>query len=251
MAKLLQPARHLDLEGAYNVRELGGYRTSSGRTTRWKTFLRADSPHRLTGESQSALLDYGVRTVIDLRRDVELEERPNVFAGSPGVAYHQQDIAGEKPMWELAGDPAPEDRTDRRAWGYAMTLDHRRTPIRETLATLSEPGARPALFHCAGGTDRTGIIAALVLGIAGVPSETIVEDYTLSARYLTEMYFAEWESPEEGFTWETYQARYCPPEVMQKTLQHLDEKYGGTEGYMRAIGLTTGQIDSLRNALVG
>ena len=251
MPRLLEPARHLDLEGAYNVRELGGYRTADGRSTRWRTFLRADSLHRLSDGSQAALLDYGIRAVIDLRRSVELEERPNVFAGSPGVAYHQQDIAGEKPMWELAGDPAPEDRTDRRAWGYAMTLDHRRTPIRETLATLSEPSARPALFHCAGGTDRTGIIAALVLGIAGVPPETIVADYTLSAKYLTEKYFAEEKSPEEGFTWETYQARYCPPEVMAQTLKHLEDQYGGTEAYARAIGLTNDQIGSLRNSLVG
>ena len=251
MARLLEPARHLALEGAYNVRELGGYRTADGRTTRWRTFLRADSLHRLSPGSQVALLDYGLRVVIDLRGNGELEERPNVFAGSSDVAYCQQDIDGTASKAEMVGSSPPDDRTKRRAWGYTVILDHRRTLIRETLAILSEPGAWPALFHCAGGTDRTGLIAALVLGIAGVPPETIVEDYALSARYLTDMYFADEESPEEGFTWEIYQARYCPPEAMVWTLKHLDEQYGGTEAYAREIGLTNDQIDRLRSALVG
>ncbi len=62
-----QPKRHLRLEGTYNVRDIGGYRTTDGRHTRWRRLLRADSLHRLTPASQAALVDYGVRTVIDLR----------------------------------------------------------------------------------------------------------------------------------------------------------------------------------------
>ena len=246
----LQPTRHLELEGTYNVRELGGYRTSDGRTTRWKTFLRADRLHQLSAESQAALIEYGLRTVIDLRGITELHERPDVFAGSSRVRYYHQALAGDTPAEELAGHPPPEDSTERRAWGYAVTLDHRGAQFRETLATLSDPAAQMALFHCAGGTDRTGITAALLLGIAGVPAETIVEDYALSARYLIDMYFAEYESPEEDFTWQQYQQKYCPPVVMEKTLQHLEERYGGVETYVRAIGLTKDQVNSLRNALV-
>src|SRR3954451_2943063 len=81
--------RHLDLAGTYNLRDTGGYRTLDGRTTRWHTFFRSDSLHRIPRAAQMTLLNYGVRTVIDLRRSDELHVAPNVFAGAPEVAYHQ------------------------------------------------------------------------------------------------------------------------------------------------------------------
>jgi len=77
--------RHLGLEGTYNLRDLGGYHTSDGRTTRWRTFFRSDSLRRLPLAAQATLLAYGVRTVIDLRRSDELHVAPNVFAGSSAV----------------------------------------------------------------------------------------------------------------------------------------------------------------------
>ena len=68
MDETLDPKRRLEIEGAYNVRDLGGYCTGNGCRTRWQRFLRADSLHQLSPSAQTALLDYGVRTVIDLRR---------------------------------------------------------------------------------------------------------------------------------------------------------------------------------------
>src|SRR4030095_14489658 len=75
-------SRHLGLAGTYNLRDTGGYRTLDGRTTRWLTFLRSDSLHRVPPMAQTTLLNYGVRTVIDLRRSDELHVAPNVFASS-------------------------------------------------------------------------------------------------------------------------------------------------------------------------
>ena len=257
MGEPLQPTRHLSLEGSYNVRDLGGYQTSDGRTTRWNVFLRADSMHKLPPKSQAALIDYGIRTVIDLRKSTELEEKPNVFSDpSPQVKYYHQELIGTQSMGEVADSPPPEDLPAKRAWGYAAILDHRSAQVRETLATLSAPGARPALFHCAGGTDRTGIIAALILGIGGVPAETIAEDYTLSARHLVHLFADEEKvqieagSPLKEYTWKRFREELCTPEVMLMMLQHLAEKYGGIEAYMRTIGVTDGQIGSLREAIV-
>lgn len=72
--------RQLSFPTCYNVRDLGGLNTAKGAITRWKAFVRADSLFRLTPESQQAFLDYGIRTVIDLRFINELEEEPNPFA---------------------------------------------------------------------------------------------------------------------------------------------------------------------------
>ena len=244
----MQLARHLDIDGAYNVRDLGGYPTSDGRQTRWKTFVRAASLHALQPASQSALIDYGIRTVIDLRRTRETEEAPNVFAGSSQVTYHHQNMLGD--------EPEPEDDSIERVEPakyitaiYRSWLDLRQPQIGRTLATLAEPESRPAIYHCAVGKDRTGVISALLLGIAGVPEEIIAEDYALSARYLLDRYFVK-EASNPGYTREDYQRESCPPDAMLKVLEYVNERYGGIEPYVRTTGLNSGQIESIRTALV-
>ena len=251
--RLLQAARHLDIDGAYNVRDLGGYPTLDGRCTRWKTFIRAASLHRLPPDSQAALVDYGIRTVIDLRRTHEVEEAPNVFAGSSQVTYHHQNMIGDEPLAGMADSVETGEPAERILAMYSSWLDLCQPEIRRTLATLAEPGARPAMYHCAVGKDRTGVISALLLGIVGVPADVIAEDYALSARYLLDRYFAEQASPEltpDNYTHEDYQRDFCPPDAMLKVLDYVDERYGGIEAYARTTGLRPGQIESIRTALV-
>ena len=177
--------RHLRLEGTYNVRDLGGYATVDGRTTRWKTLLRADGLDRLAPVSQRALIDHGIKTVIDLRRTTEVVETPDALADSPDFKYCHKNMAGDLIPEDESAVPI-ETRVGAEYWtaNYTARLDLRRAHIVEILAMLSSPGTLPALFHCAAGKDRTGVIAALVLGLAGVPAETIAEDYALTARYL-------------------------------------------------------------------
>ena len=243
--------RHLDLEGAYNVRDTGGYSTVDGRQTRWRTFFRADSLHMLTPGDRSILVGCGIRTVIDLRRTAETREAPNVFNDSSGVAYIHQDAFGSDPIHYDEELVSSEEPATRVAASYTAILDQRKSQIGRTLATLATPGILPAMVHCVGGQDRTGRITALILGLAGVPRETIVEDYALSARYVVKWYLD--ENPNlsaSDYTWQYYQAEFCPPEAMLKTLDHLDRHYGGIEEYVRSTGLTTGQIERIRCALV-
>ena len=82
MTKDITPVRHLGLAGTYNTRDIGGYPTTDGGSTRWQVFLRSDNMHALTAADQDALIDYGVRTVVDLRTTRETELTPNVFAKS-------------------------------------------------------------------------------------------------------------------------------------------------------------------------
>ncbi len=214
----MKPMRHLELEGIYNLRDLGGYETADGYRTRWKTFLRSDSVHRLSPASQEALIGYGLRTVIDLRREAEAEEAPNVFAKSDAVVYLHQNLKEHDPQAVVPETPADLDVPHFIAWAYtAKNLDLRHDRFRETLATLAAPGVLPALFHCSGGQDRTGMIAALILGNAGVPAATIAEDYALSARYLFARYLAQKADsgvPPEVDTWREYRSQFCPPEAM-------------------------------------
>ncbi|MCH6573488.1 MAG: tyrosine-protein phosphatase, partial [Proteobacteria bacterium] len=172
--------------------------------------------------SRAALIDYGIRTVIDLRRTHEVEEAPNVFAGSSQVTYHHQNMIGDEPLAGTADSVETGEAAERIPAIYGSWLDLCQPEIRRTLATLAEPGARPAMYHCAGGKDRTGIISALLLGIAGVPEDIIAEDYALSAQYLLNRYFANRpESNPGNYTMEDFQREYCPPDTMLTVLEHL------------------------------
>ena len=257
MAKL-KPTRRLDLDGAYNVRELGGYSTKDGLETRWKTFLRADSLHRLTKASQTDLLDYGIKTVIDLRESVELREQPNVFQCSPSISYYHRPLRGNNPYkkwWLFWNEPVDEhyqqldseDPSDRSARGIIGALENLKTEIYSVFTLLAEPSLRPVVFHCAAGKDRTGIVAALLLGIAGASSETIASDYSLSAQYLWEQA----SSTVPGASGqENYRREFCPPEAMLKGICHLKERYGGVENYLLDIGINYNRITSLKTSLV-
>jgi len=238
--------RHLNLEGTYNLRDMGGYPTLDGRAIRWRTFFRSDSLHRLPLVAQTALMGYGVRTVIDLRRSDEVQVAPNVFAGSPDMVYHHVSLLTDTPPIRRQ---APRPLTDT----YRVILDQRQEQLRQALATLATPGGLPAVVHCTAGKDRTGLIVALVLGLAGVSTATIVEDYALSAHYLVGPYLEEARQRAEknGVSWEWFQHQViCPPEFMHTALQYLDERYGGIAAYVHAIGLSDTQCIRLQEALV-
>ena len=246
------PRRRIEIEGAHNVRDIGGYETSDGRTIRWQTFLRADNVSTLPQHSQDTLTStIGVRTVIDLRRQVEIDGQPdNVLGRSPHVKYHNVDIVGDMVFDQVESE---EPRHKIRA-SYRNMLDRRGRKFGEALRVMAQPGALPAMYHCMGGQDRTGLISALLLGLAGVPKETIAADYTLTAEYRIFAYLG--PSPEvpdadpADYTPETYRARNCPPEVMLDTLEYLDDRHGGIEAFVRSAGVTDSDIAALRAALV-
>ncbi len=264
MTAELDPRRHLKLEGTLNTRDIGEYATSDGRQTRWGQFLRSDSLHQLSAKDQQDLLDYGVQTIIDLRKSVEIQNTINVFFGSDKVTYYHQNLCGDMMPREWIsskpGDGYPEwedlpqelEYVERKRWGYSVVLDKRASSVRDTLCTLAAPDTLPALIHCAGGADRTGLITALVLGIARVPAETIAQDYALTARFDLPSYLeAHPEIDPTSYTLKDHQRDTCNPAVMLAVLRDLDERHGGVEGYAQHCGMSQAEIDSLRDVLVG
>ena len=247
----LDPKRHLKLQGTCNTRDVGGYATRDGRMTRWGQLLRSDSLHQLSANDQQLLLDYGIRTVIDLRRSVEMQTEVNVFFGSDKVTYCHQNMAGDIALREREDMPRDLEYVDMSRWQYSVVLDKRPSQVRDTLCTLAAPGALPALIHCAGGTDRTGLITALVLGIAGVPAETIAEDYGLTARFNLPLWLESHpEIDAATYTWQDLQRDACRPEVMIAVLRDLVERHYDVEGYARHVGVSRAEIDAIREAMV-
>jgi protein-tyrosine phosphatase len=240
-------ARHLSLAGTYNVRDIGGYLSRAGRRTRWRTLLRVDSLHRLAAPDQAELLAYGVRTIVDLRHASELLGAPNVFAESDEVRYTHS--------------PLLEDPTTRPSSAasaslgelYRFALRTRGPQVAEIVGQLAQEDGLPALVHCTAGKDRTGLIVAPLLGLVGVPDETIAEDYALSSTFLQGDYFEEARLRAErvGIAWSEYQLRLvCPSSLMVDTLTWLDDAYGGTEAYLLGLGLAPQELAGLRERLL-
>ncbi|CAI8043649.1 Uncharacterized ABC transporter ATP-binding protein YknV [Geodia barretti] len=148
----LRASRHLDLEGAYNIRDIGGYETVDGRRTRPRTLFRSDSLHNLTPDSQRALVSEGLRTVVDLRVTESVSEHPNVFARSSEVDYRCVNVMGDEPLVEVSdirvsalGPDRPPDIyaaiIDRRRSGWARSSSSSRLPVRSPRSTTATPVA--------------------------------------------------------------------------------------------------------------
>ena len=243
--------RHLPLEGAYNIRDLGGYETVDGRTTKWGKYLRADTLANLPQASADALVEYGIRNIIDLRRSTELQFKPSPFIGSEALKYYHQNMSGDVPLQFSLELPGIEEQAARRGGVYCQILDQRKHILHQIFSILAQPDGLPALAHCNAGKDRAGIVAAFVLDIAGVPRETIVEDYVLTAKYNVVRYVQDNPdlSPDE-YTWKDYQDMACDPRSMELTLDYLDTNYGGVQGYLMTVGITDEQMNSIREAMV-
>ncbi len=238
--------RHLDWEGCYNVRDLGGYPTRDGKTTRWGAVVRTDNLARLTEAGRASLIDYGVRSIIDLRRPDEVAEYPNPFAEpvERGIRYTNVSLV----------DPtrsAPANFTTL-ANDYKRILDSFAPAMAEIMREIANAPSGAVLIHCMAGKDRTGMVAALLLDLAGVSREIIGEDYALSEACLRPLN-QEWlkNGPGEREERARELERFTPQaEVMLEVLSHLDERYGGVEPYLLQAGVSLEEIERIRARLV-
>lgn len=241
----MHSTRYLPVSGTYNVRDLGGYATDAG-PTRYRRLLRADALHRLDDTGIATLLDSGVTTVIDLRHGDELAHQPNPFATHGTVSYHNVSLLdGLAPSLMAEGDVLLEL--------YQLALGQRQSAVAEVLTLIAEAPAGTVLFHCTAGKDRTGIIAALLLGIAGVEANDIVDDYAQTAERIAPILdeitagaIARGASP-EGFQ----RLLASEPATMIATLAFIEAEFGSVPAYLSAIGLDASTTTRLRNRLLG
>jgi len=193
---------------------------------------------------REALVAYGVRTVIDVRTtgELELEDHPYAppFDGVPVYAH--------RPFLEEL-NAGPRGDVLR---GYFFSLDHCSGGVGAIFEAIANAEDGGVLVHCYAGKDRTGLIAALALSLAGVPDELIAEDYALSEPSLTAFFDELLRKPDltEGERIELERGKSCPPERMMAVLSYLREKHGGPESYQLRAGLEPEAIERLRARLV-
>jgi len=246
---LAQPQRKLTLTGCVNFRDLGGYPGADGRSIRWRRLFRADGLTRLDEADCAQLAGLGLATVIDLRTKGEVDERGRFPEDAFEVEYHHLPLTDVLPPTEdLSRYDEPAFVTSR----YQQLFSEGSSSLARAVQLLAEPDALPAVFHCSAGKDRTGILAALVLGFLGVPREVIVEDYALSAEAmiaLLERLKQEYADAVEEVE------RYAPavisvaPETMSAFLEALEVEHGTFDDLARSLDVT-GAVSRLRSALL-
>jgi len=230
--------RDLVWDGCLNVRDLGGLATEDGAETRFGSVIRADSLGLLSRDGWEALVGSGVTRIVDLREQFEIDTDPPRELDVEVVHVPILDRFDEEAWAEI------QERSDRASSHAAATemvylrfLEHSRPRFVEAVAAVAEaPGA--VVFHCHGGKDRTGLLAAILLRLAGVPIEAIAEDYAVSGIRL-EPRHREWIASAED---EAERARIeritaTPHDAMEAVLEAMEERYGGVEPYLLDGGL--------------
>jgi protein-tyrosine phosphatase len=175
--------RTLPIPGGHNLRDLGGYEAADGRRVKWRTIYRSGAIYRLTPAAQAEMQALGITAICDLRTPQERSHRPmDWHEGLNNVHYYggvPLESGARLEQLLTSGMPLQAQMLER------MHDIYRRLPFEQEasyrhLFTLLAQSRVPLLFNCAAGKDRTGIAAALILSILGVPRETIVQDYLLS-----------------------------------------------------------------------
>jgi protein-tyrosine phosphatase len=219
--------------------------------------VRSDNLASLTAAGRRAMIDYGITTVIDLRAESELKGSPgppfsNFQSTEPVVArelQHEGDgpvylnlpLVDDEVAFVLNEAPTMPDR-------YKVMIDRRQAALGKIFDAIARADG-PLLFHCFAGKDRTGLVAAMLLSLAGVEPEAIGGDYAETDVQLAGRY-AEWLAKASPVRAEQMRDELrCPAEWMLNTLDYVENTWGGVDSYLEAAGVSAAAIDQLRAKL--
>ena len=178
--------RHVNLIGASNFRDLGGYETEDGMKLKRGLIYRSDNLSHLSEEDLQKINEIGIKTVCDLRSDIELDEFPSLFSEKtlPKLKHIPIKTLGTRDLRELSikDDVTSEEMAKEMRHHYVLYVHQHKKKYRDFI-NLVAFGEIPLVFHCFAGKDRTGFGALLYLGLLGVNKETIIEDYLLTNKF--------------------------------------------------------------------
>ena len=227
-----QHPNRLELAGARNLRDLGGYSTIDGRQIKKGMLYRMDHPKRARERDVEAVVALGVKTVYDLRSEKELERDPPRLQAVTMLEVVHLPVDCELIVLNYTSE-----------WS-------------SLLRNMAKPGGLPGIIHCTYGRDRTGVSVAIILRSLGVPEETVLEDYLLSNTF--------WESETDRLSCfascascfrtprsEVRALMEVRPEYLEAAFEAIDYKYGSFEGYLHeGLGIGDATLERLRSALL-
>jgi protein-tyrosine phosphatase len=199
--------------------------------------IRSDHLGHLNASGREAMIAYGVNVVVDLRSDSELLSSPNPFAAGDTAEYIHSPLIDDANMNKLgeAGDMFQR---------YLRVVDLRAAAFRDVFTSVAKAEGG-VLFHCFAGKDRTGLVAAMLLSLAGVAPDDIAADYAATDEQLAKQYEIWINEAEPARQAAIRDELHCPPDRILGVLEYLDQRWGGVEGYLEASGMPPANIDRL------
>src|SRR6478735_8668076 len=237
------PARHLNLAGATNFRDLGGYPARDGRAVRWRQIFRSNHLGHLTEADIELLRPLGLKSAFDFRGT---EERAAAMCGIEEIAVHslpiEPTVVAALRARRANGVPlSSADAHDVMRDSYRNYVRQNTANFRALFAHLLQDRA-PLVIHCTAGKDRTGFACALILHALGVSDEMISEDYLLTNRYYRRDPTAGSDLPDDvRQVLGTVQAGF-----LAAAFEAIDADYGDLESYLRdGLGLRAAEREQL------
>lgn len=230
LAPIMQ-TRDISLSGSFNTRDLGGYPTRYGRPVAWRKAFRSGNLASIDENGIAVLKQLRVARVIDLRSPREREAEPD-----PIRPEDQIELVAI-PLFDGL-DPRHMPPGNVLLGLYLKALETQGEIFVEIMRLIGSSGGA-ALFHCTAGKDRTGLVAALVLALAGVGRDDIIADYKLTADRIAPLL----SNSQRLATIidlkgeEVAPLLQCDPSIMGRTLDWLEENFGTAEDYLKAHGL--------------
>jgi protein tyrosine/serine phosphatase len=238
--------RLLSWDGCLNVRDLGGHRLAAGGATRYRRVVRADCVRQLTDDGWHALVGYGIRTVVDLRQPSERAEDPprDVPVGVVHTPFVRDREQAEWEELHAIGAAAGDDYVAATREVYLALLESSGAEVAAALTAVATAPEGGVLVHCHAGKDRTGLLTALLLDLAGAERSSIAEDYALSGTLLART-LSDWvdEAPDERERGRRTRLSATPAAAMLDVLAELDARHGGARRFLLEAGATGADLD--------
>ncbi len=234
--------RFLDLETGHNVRDLGGYRASNGRTIKWQMLLRSGYMSRISEDDGAALRALGIHSIFDFRANRERESHPTRWhLNTPTKLWTRDHIhsVGKLDQSNPKHDRTKADMQDRMIDIYRALPFEQCESYRALFAQLAR-GNSPILFNCSAGKDRTGLAAALIMMLLGVSYEDILEDFLLSNQVIDGLIIYFQSTSRFSSLTQADQDRLMPifraePEYLSAAFDAIMSQHGNIDTYMRDV----------------
>jgi protein-tyrosine phosphatase len=221
------PGTLLPVEGAYNVRDLGGYRTGDGKTVLWKKIIRSGDLDKLSPGGVAYLEGIGIKTIVDFRDAGEKAAAPDaVISTVQNTLDFPIEVGSLMDTRALARAPLAQNE-QILVTGNRFFVTDAQEQFKSFFAAVSDEKNLPLLFHCTAGKDRAGFAAAMFLSALGVDRETVIQDYLLSGEYVAAKY-APYIAQIPNLA-PVFESRR---EYIQAAFDTIDNEYGGTEKYL-------------------
>lgn len=239
-------SRLVPLRGTFNFRDVGGHHAAPGQS-RWGKLYRSDALHKLHLADRAELAARRVGLVLDLRNDNERAIAPTELADIGAEVVHNP-VLIRPPSTFIAADATLQEM-------YDHVIDDGADRVVNALTLIAQSGSTPVVVHCTAGKDRTGLVVALALTLAGVDREAVVADYAETERNLPPSVTDEIvtrlraKHSHDAVNLDEL-VRLSPARVLRRTFDRIEKRHGSVQGYVRDHGLAADDVAALRRVLV-